>query len=217
MANIFPQWTNWLPVKLIVAFSCLGAAAVVGVSYYFTPKYTRVGYQPKQPVEFSHAIHVNQVGLDCRFCHNGVEVSEHSNVPNTQTCMGCHSKVKPTSPKLAPVVESWKNGTPIPWVRIHKAPDYVYFNHSIHVNSGISCASCHGQVNRMDVVAHDQPHSMGWCLECHRHPERQIRPQEEVFNLDWKAKSPSAQVEMGRKLVKEWNINPPQTCAACHR
>lgn len=217
MANIFPKWTNWLPIQLIVAVACIGGAVVTGVSYYFTPKYTRVGYQPKQPVEFSHALHVNQLGMDCRFCHTAVEVSQHSNVPATQTCMSCHGQVKSNSPKLAVVRESWEKGTPIPWVRIHKAPDYVYFNHAAHVNSGVSCASCHGQVNRMEVVWHDQPQSMGWCLECHRQPENHLRPMDKVYDLDWKAESLSAQIEMGKKFVKERNINPPETCAACHR
>ncbi len=217
MANIFPKWTNWIAVKLVMMVLCTGAATVFGVTYYFTPKYTRIGYMPTQPVEFSHAVHVNQLGMDCRYCHTAVEYSSHSNVPTTQTCMSCHSQVQKDSPKLKPVRESWETGEPIPWVRIHRAPDYVYFNHAIHVNSGVSCYSCHGNVAQMEVVWHDRSHSMGWCLECHRAPENHIRPQEEVFNMDWKPESAEAQREMGMKFVKQWNINPPETCAGCHR
>jgi hypothetical protein len=217
MANIFPRWTNWLPLKLLVIVLVLGSAVVWGVTYYFTPKYTRVGYMPQQPVNFEHSLHVEQLGMDCRYCHVGVESSPHSTIPTTQTCMNCHQQVKKDSPALAVVRESWETGKPIPWVRIHQTPDYVYFNHAAHVNRGVSCVSCHGQVNQMKVVYQDQPHSMSWCLECHRSPEKNIRPLEEVFNLNWKPESEKAQLEMGEKLVEEWNINPPENCAACHR
>ena len=185
MANIFPRWTNWLPIKILVCVAVVAASIVSGMAYYFTPKYTRVGYQPTQPVEFDHSLHVNQLGMDCRYCHTHVEKSSHSNVPATQTCMNCHTQIKAQSPKLEPVRQSWKSGQPVPWVRIHKAPDYVYFNHAVHVNRGISCVACHGHVNRMQVVWHDKPHSMGWCLECHRAPENHLRPLDQVTNMDW--------------------------------
>ncbi len=217
MANIFPRWTKWVPLKIIIALTCMGTMTAVGVTYYFTPKYTRVGYQPIQPVAFDHSLHVNQLGMDCRYCHQSVEVSAHSSVPSTQTCMTCHTQVKKESPKLEIVRQSWETGQSIPWVKIHKAPDYVYFNHAIHVNSGVSCYSCHGQINQMAVVWHDQPQSMGWCLECHRQPETKLRPKEEIYNLDWKAESSKAQREMGQRFVKDWNINPPESCAGCHR
>lgn len=217
MANIFPRWTNWLPLKLIVMVVVLGAVVVGGVTYYFTPKYTRVGYMPQQPVLFQHSLHVEQLGMDCRYCHNSVESSSHSNIPNTQTCMNCHQQVKKDSPALAAVRESWETGKPVPWVWIHRTPDYVYFNHSAHVNRGISCFSCHGQVNKMQVVWHDKPHSMAWCLECHRQPEKNLRPASEVFNLNWKAESEEAQIKMGKEFVKEWNIKPPVNCSGCHR
>jgi hypothetical protein len=217
MANIFPTWTKWLPLKLVIAMLCLGTMTAVAVTYYFTPKYTRVGYQPIQPVSFDHSLHVNQLGIDCRYCHQSVEVSGTSSVPSTQTCMTCHTQIKKQSPKLAIVQSSWATGESIPWVKIHKAPDYVYFNHAIHVNSGVSCYSCHGQINQMEVVWHDQPQSMGWCLECHRHPEGNVRPKDQVYNMDWRAESPSVQRKEGQKFVKEWNINPPVNCAACHR
>lgn len=221
MANIFPAWTKWVPLKVLIALICIGTVTAGGVTYYFTPKYTRVGYQPVQPVTFQHSLHANQLGIDCRYCHQSVEVSGTSSVPSVQTCMTCHKHVKKDSPKLQIIRDAWNDGKgdgpAVKWVRIHQAPDYVYFNHSIHVNSGVSCFSCHGQINQMDVVYQDQPQSMAWCLECHRHPEKQIRPEGEVFNLDWKPESAKKQREMGEQFVKEWNINPPESCAGCHR
>ena len=217
MANIFPRWTNWLAVKVVIGVVCLKTTVILAITYYCTPKYTRVGYMPDQPVPYDHALHVGQLGLDCRYCHFGVEQAGYSNVPTTQTCMNCHSQVQMNNPKLAELKKSWENGTPVPWVKIHKAPDYVYFNHAVHVNRGVSCYSCHGKVNEMRVVWHDQPQSMGWCLDCHRAPEKNIRPLNEVYNLDWKADSDQQQIEQGLKFVKEWNINPPTDCSGCHR
>ncbi len=154
MANIFPKWTNKLPIQILVGGSVVFVSLIAGMTYYFTPKYTRVGYQPVQPVNFSHSIHADQLGLDCRYCHSQVENGAHSNLPTTQTCMNCHGTIKATSPLLAPVRDSYKSGQPIAWVRIHEAPDYVYFNHSAHVNRGISCVECHGKINEMPVVWH---------------------------------------------------------------
>jgi hypothetical protein len=224
MANIFPRWTNWLPIKVLICAGVAVSALTAGVWYYFTPKYTRVGYMPSQPVPYSHALHVGQLGMDCRYCHSNVEVSSHANIPSTQTCMNCHAHVKPESPKLELVRKSYERGTPIPWVKIHQVPDYAYFNHSVHVARGVSCVSCHGQVNQMEVVWHDQPQSMGWCLDCHRAPENHLRPRDQITNLDWKPTDSTdpkalaaAQLELGRKLKAEWHINPPENCAACHR
>ena len=218
MANIFPRSSNFLPLKVIACGAVTVPLIVAAVWYYFTPKYTRVGYMPTQPVPFSHALHVGQLGMDCRYCHSFVEVGGTANIPTTQTCMNCHSQVKKDSPKLAAVRESWEIGKPIPWVKIHQAPDYVYFNHSVHVNRGISCQNCHGNINRMEVVYHAEPQSMGWCLECHRNPEQYIRPVEHVFNLDWKPEMIGEKQEtLGKKLVAEWHVHPPQNCAACHR
>jgi hypothetical protein len=177
----------------------------------------RVGYQPVQPVPFSHEIHVTELGMDCRYCHSYVEVSSHSNIPTTQTCMNCHSQVQANNPKLAAVKQSWETGKPIQWVKIHQVPDFAYFNHAVHVNRGISCVACHGQVNHMDVVFQDQSQSMGWCLNCHRHPENNLRPVSQVFNLDWKPGKGESQQHLGEQLKEQWNINPPQTCAGCHR
>ncbi len=217
MANFFPRWSNLLPLKLAFCGGVLGALTIAGVWYYFTPKYTRVGYQPDQPVSFDHSLHAGQLGLDCRYCHSFVGVSSHSNVPTTQTCMRCHSAIKAQSPKLTAIRESWETGRPMNWVRIHETPDYVYFNHAAHVNRGVSCKSCHGQINEMKVVRHDQPLSMGWCLACHRNPEKHLRPLEEVYNLDWKPADGTDQEEVGRALKAKWAIQPPVDCAGCHR
>jgi len=162
--------------------------------YYATPKYTRVGYQPtRASAVFAQDSRPGQLNLDCRFCHSSGERSSHSNVPLNQVCFNCHGagkgQIKLASPKLEPVRKAMETNKPIEWVKIHKAPDYVYFNHSAHLNRGISCASCHGKVNEMDVVHHDQPQSMGWCLDCHRNPEKNLRPLTEVTNLDWKPES----------------------------
>jgi hypothetical protein len=177
----------------------------------------RVGYQPVQPVPFSHDIHVTQLGMDCRYCHSYVEISSHSNVPTTQTCMNCHTQIQSTNPKLEAVRESWQTGQPVNWVKIHQVPDFAYFNHSVHVNRGISCVSCHGQVNHMDVVFQQESQTMGWCLNCHRHPENNLRPVNQVFNLDWKPGNQESQQQIGLELKEKWNIDPPQNCSGCHR
>jgi hypothetical protein len=222
MSDIFPKWTNRLPLQILVGAALTGSAVVAGVWYYFTPKYTRVGYEPQQPVAFSHAIHVDQVGMDCRYCHDGVESSWYSNIPASSLCMNCHNQVLKEDPKLALVRESAATGEPIPWVQVHKLPDYAYFNHSVHVNRGISCVHCHGQVNKENVVAHNKPLSMAFCLDCHRKPEQFIRPVEEVTNLDWVwSDDPTTAAELqkanGQKFVHDWNVQSLQSCSACHR
>ena len=225
MANIFPKGTNETVIKAGVALAIVGGLVTLAVWYYFTPKYSRVGYEPVQPVHFQHDIHVGQLGLDCRYCHSYVEVSGHSNVPTTQTCMNCHSQVQKNNPKLQPVRDSWATGQPIAWVKIHNVPDYAYFNHSAHVNRGVSCVICHGKINGMDVVFQAKSQSMGWCLQCHRNPQDYVRPlaadkpgtQSPIFNLDWTPPAGTTQAELGKKLVQDWKINPPKDCAGCHR
>ncbi|MBE2203278.1 MAG: cytochrome c3 family protein [Chthoniobacterales bacterium] len=217
MANFFPKWTNWTPLKVVICLGVLGTAVSGGMWYYFTPKYTRVGYMPTQPVPYSHAIHVEQLGMDCRYCHSYVEVASHSNVPTTQTCMACHTQIRANSPKLEAVRESWKTGQPVNWVRIHKVPDYTYFNHAAHVNRGVSCFSCHGSINEMTTVFQDQPQSMSWCLDCHRAPENHLRPPKEVYNMKWKPPEGETQRQIGSALKAAWEVEPPLTCGGCHR
>lgn len=222
MSANFPKWTNRLPLLIIVGLILVGTAVTAGVWYYFTPKYTRVGYQPVQPVAFSHAIHVDQLGLDCRYCHSAVEKSWFSNIPTASTCMNCHKQVLQGDPKLALVRDSAATGAPIPWVQIHRTPDYVYFNHSVHVRRGISCVSCHGQINTMTEVYHAKPLSMAFCLECHRNPAASIRPVDKVTDLNWKwsddpLQNAEMQKAMGQEFVHDWNVESLQNCSACHR
>jgi hypothetical protein len=219
MSKLFPQSANKLPLQIVIFLGVFAGIATAGVTYYMTPKYTRVGYAPLQPVPFSHAKHVQEVGLDCRYCHSNVEKSGHSNVPTAQTCMNCHSIIKATSPLLAPVRESYEKGTPVPWVWIHKTPDYAYFNHSAHVNRGVSCVECHGKVNEMDTVTHMQPLSMEFCIDCHRAPEQRIRDPKDVFNLDSArlADQGAAGEKKALNFKHDWKLMPPQSCSGCHR
>jgi hypothetical protein len=131
--------------------------------------------------------------------------------------MNCHQQIQNNNPKLLAVRQSWETGQPMHWVRVHQIPDFAYFNHAVHVNRGISCVSCHGQINQMSVVDQEKPLTMGWCLDCHRHPENNLRPVNQVFNLDWKPDSGQSQQELGTELKNKWNVNPPQNCAGCHR
>ena len=197
MSTIFSKEANKAPVKIVIALLILGATITAGFTYYMTPKYARVGYQPIQPVSFQHSLHAGELGIDCRYCHSHVEKSGHSNVPATSTCMNCHNQVQVLSEKLQPVRDSFASGESIPWVQVHKLPDYVYFNHSVHVNRGISCFECHGQVNEMDEVRHEKSFSMAFCLECHRNPEEKLRPLDQITNLDWRPESKEAQLEFG--------------------
>lgn len=216
MSDIFPKWTNKLPLKVLVGVIVLSTTVTAGVWYYFTPKYTRVGYQPIQPVAFSHAIHADQLGIDCRYCHHGVEKAWYSNVPATSVCMNCHKQVLANDPQLELVRESAATGEPIPWVQVHKLPDYVYFNHAVHVNRGVSCIHCHGEIHKMEEVYHAKSLSMAFCLECHRNPEKFIRHPDDVYNLDLNVE-PTEQKEMGEKFVHDWNVDASQNCSACHR
>jgi hypothetical protein len=219
MSKIFPKSANALPLQILIFLGILGGVATAGINYYATPKYTRVGYQPVQPVPFEHSLHAGQLGIDCRYCHAAVEKSGTSSVPAAQTCMNCHSTIKTQSPLLEVVRQSYQTGDPVPWVKIHAVPDYVYFNHSVHVSRGVSCVECHGKVNEMQVVHQDQPHSMSWCLDCHRNPAARIRHPEDVFNLDSKRvidQGPDG-AKKAQELVDHWKLMPPTSCSGCHR
>jgi hypothetical protein len=202
---------------IIIGAILVGGALVAGAWYYLTPKYSRVGYQPVQPVAFSHNIHAGQLGMDCRYCHNAVEKSWFSNIPAASTCMNCHSVVLKDDPRLALVRDSAATGQPIPWVQIHRVPDFVYFNHSVHVDRGISCVECHGRIDQMDEVYHYQALSMTFCLDCHRHPETKLRPLNKITDLGWSPESPQKQKEYGERTMKEWKVQSLENCSACHR
>jgi Cytochrome c552/Cytochrome c7 and related cytochrome c len=196
---------------------------VGGFYYYAYPQYTRVGYAPEQPIPFSHQLHVGQLGMDCRYCHHHVETSKHATIPSTQVCMGCHNGVDPgkanvkgNSPLFAPLRESWKSGRPIEWKRIHKLPDYSFFDHSIHVNRGVSCFECHGPINEMKTVYHSKPLTMGWCLDCHHNLDEALRPRTQATNPLWKTDGQSKQ-EVSDELRRMLNLKPPSHCGGCHR
>ena len=218
MSKLFPRSANRLPLQIAVFVLVFGGVVTAGVTYYMTPKFTRVGYAPVQPVPFSHQLHAGQLGLDCRYCHSNVEKSGHANVPTSQTCMNCHNQIKPQSPLLAIVRQSYESGDPVPWVQVHSVPDYVYFNHAAHIDRGVSCVECHGRIDQMDTVRHAQPLSMKFCLDCHRAPERAVRPRELVTNLGWQhPEGADGQRRDGQKFVQDWRIKPPQSCSGCHR
>ena len=215
MAQIFPEWSNKVFPVLLVAI-LLGGMATVGFFWYFgSPKYTDIGYRPEQPVPYSHKLHAGDLGLDCRYCHVGVEVSASATIPPTQTCMNCHMLIKTDSKNVAPVIESWIKGTPIEWIRVHDLPDYAYFNHSAHVKAGVGCVSCHGNVAEMEEVMQVEALSMSWCLDCHRRPEEHLRPIDQVTNMKWTP--PENQMLLARQIIEEKNIKPPVDCSGCHR
>ena len=215
MAQIFPQSANKVPLLVAVAALVLPAVAVGGVWYYFSPRFTDVGYQPVQPVPYSHKLHAGEMQIDCRYCHASVETSPIANVPPTQACMNCHLLVARTVESLAPIRDSAKNGTPMRWLRVHKLGEYAYFNHRVHVRSGVGCVSCHGHVEEMEVVRQVEPLSMGWCLDCHRNPEPHLRPLSEITNMAWKpARDPEARA---RQIAALRPVKPPVDCSGCHR
>lgn len=217
MSKIFPKSANKLPLQIIVFVFILAGAVTAATTYYATPKYTRVGYAPVQPVPYSHALHVGQLGLDCRYCHSNVDKSGVANLPTAQTCMNCHTHIKTDSPLLAPVRASYASGDPVPWKRIHQVPDFVYFNHSVHVNRGVSCYECHGQINEMDVVQHAKPLSMSFCLDCHRNPEPRVRPLDQVTNLNWRPAQMPDHPKWAAQFIKANKVTPPISCTGCHR
>lgn len=218
MPQLFPPITNKLTRYGLLA-AVLGLLAFLWLVAFANKSnaVTGVGYKPEQPIQFSHVQHVNQVGLDCRYCHSNVEESSFANIPSTETCMTCHSQVKVGSPLLEPLAASWNDQERLAWNRVNQLPDYVYFNHSIHVNKGVSCVECHGRMDQVDVAQKEKSFHMAWCLECHRNPEAFIRPKEEVTNLAYQR--PENQMELGAQLVKKYHINKGQleNCAVCHR
>ncbi|HUG43795.1 MAG TPA: cytochrome c3 family protein [Acidobacteriota bacterium] len=216
MAQLFNRSANALAkVTLIVGFLAAAGGAWASYEFYHSPYMTRVDLVREQPVMFSHKHHVEGLGIDCRYCHTSVEVSSSAGIPSTHTCMSCHSQVWVDAPILEPVRASYRENLPLEWIRVNDLPDFVYFDHSIHVGKGIGCTTCHGPIDQMPLVRQVHNLSMKWCLDCHRNPEAFVRPREEVFNVNWQP--PADQLEMGGRLVQEYGIETKTYCSACHR
>jgi hypothetical protein len=219
MAQIFDRSAN-----SIARFSLLGAAILGGLALTAvlvvarSPYITNQRVTRDQPVQFSHKHHAGDDGIDCRYCHTGVENSAYAGIPPTKTCMNCHSVLFNNVGYLEPVRESYRTEESLQWVKVHRLADYVYFNHSIHVNKGIGCSSCHGAVNEMALMYQASPLNMSFCLDCHRNPEQNLRPKDQIYNMSWKA--PSDQAEVGTKLRAEYHLRSTlelTSCSTCHR
>ncbi len=209
-ANAFAKWSIYGGIVFTILL-------VTSLLVYARTSNNRVRVPVEQPIAFKHNLHAGQLGLDCRYCHSSVEVSADATVPSTETCMTCHSQIRVGAPALATVQASWDDGTPIVWNRVHDLADFVFFNHSAHISVGIGCSNCHGQIDEMEGIWKNEPLTMGWCLECHRAPERFVRPRSEVFNLAYEP--PTDQLELGRELVETYHINTEKLlqCSTCHR
>jgi hypothetical protein len=212
---LFPKWTNKIPLVLLVSFVFLTCFIVFAFAYWGSPKNYIVGYQPVQPIAFSHELHAGQLGMDCRYCHFNVESGRHAGVPPTETCLNCHNLVKTESPEIRKLLQYHEKGLPVPWVRVHKLADFAYFDHSAHVNKGVGCVECHGRVDQMPEVRAETPLSMSWCLDCHRAPEASVRDRSKVTDLSWKPEGDPA--EYGRAFINLYNVQPRTDCSACHR
>jgi len=218
MAQIFHPSTNTIAKVSIFGgvFIVAGVAALI-MAFVRSAYATGVGVFVEQPVPFSHEHHVSGLGIDCRYCHTSVEDSSFAGIPPTETCMTCHSQIWTNAEMLEPVRESFRTGQPIEWVKVYNLPDFVYFNHSIHVAKGVGCETCHGRVDQMALTYKANSLYMEWCLECHRHPENYLRPREQVFTMGWQPEE--NQVALGRELVEAYNIQVKQltNCSVCHR
>lgn len=219
MGQIFPRNANLLArLSIFAALLLVAELALITAVYFRSNGYRQINVAIEQPVPFSHQLHSGTLGVDCRYCHVSVEQSYFANIPATETCMTCHSQIATGSARLAPVRESYATGEPILWEKVNRVPDFVYFNHSIHVNKGMGCTECHGKVNEMAVVWQPQAFFMGYCLNCHRNPENYVRPREEIYNMDYV--HPANQAELGRELVAQYGIMPADqltNCWTCHR
>ena len=219
MGQVFHPSTN-----TIARLSIFGAVFVLAFMGWVLSELNRSPYVTgadvarEQPVQFSHAHHAGALGIDCRYCHTTVEKSSFAGIPPTKTCINCHSQIWSTSPYLEPVRESWRTGKALQWNRVHDLPDFVYFNHSIHVNKGVGCSSCHGQVDQMPLIRQVSSLQMEWCIACHRAPEKFLRPKAEIYNMAWEPGSD--QLKLGSELRQQYNIRSKEvltSCSTCHR
>jgi len=179
---------------------------------------TRQGLVLHQPVPFSHEHHVSGLGIDCRYCHTTVDKSAVAGIPPTETCINCHRNIWTNADLLEPIRASFKNNVPMEWAKVNDLPDYVYFNHSVHVAKGMGCTTCHGPVGKMQLMYQDATLLMEWCISCHRDPAKNVRPRDQVYNPDWQ---PSSNSDMRKaeqaRLAKEYNLQSLTSCSTCHR
>ncbi len=219
MSQIFPKSANAaVRSSLFAVLTLVLFLGWVGFTLMRSSWLTKQSEYVEQPIQFSHAHHVGGIGLDCRYCHTSVEKSSFAGIPPTKTCINCHSQIWANAPILEPVRASFRNDTPMKWKRVTDLPDFVYFNHQIHVKQGVGCATCHGRVDKMPLITQATSMLMEWCLECHRAPEKFLRPRAEVFNIAYEA--PANQIELGLRLKKEYNvagIEHMTSCSVCHR
>ena len=219
MAQIFRPRANYF-AKIAIGVLALAIVLPFGLGFALvrSPYYTGVGRTPEQPVPFSHQHHVSGLGIDCRYCHTSVEHAGFAGLPATEICMTCHSQLWTNAAMLEPVRKSWRTGQPLRWTRVNDLPDFVYFNHAAHVSHGVGCTTCHGQVGEMPLMRQSAPLLMAWCLECHREPERHLRPRERVFDPVWRP--PENQLAMSRELARAYHVRPAKEiteCYTCHR
>jgi hypothetical protein len=222
MPQIFHHSTNALAKITIYGAIFVGVAALwATVELNRSSWNTGQWLERQQPVQFSHKHHVGDDGIDCRYCHTSVETSASAGLPSTTTCMNCHKQIWSDSPYLEPVRASFRTGKPIEWFRVHDLPDYVYFNHSIHVNKGVGCSTCHGKVDEMPIAYQASTLQMEWCLDCHRHPEKFVREKENVFDMKWRPENKNAEeIKYGQELLARYKIQGKEvltSCSTCHR
>jgi hypothetical protein len=216
MPQIFHRSANTLS-KLSLAGMLIGVGSLIFLAMLLarSPYVTRAQEYVEQPVQFSHLHHVKDDGIDCRYCHTSVETSSFAGIPPTKTCMNCHSQIWSTAPILEPVRASFREDRPMQWVRVHDLPDFVYFNHSVHVKKGVGCETCHGRIDEMPLTLQQNTLQMDWCINCHRNPEDYVRPRSEVFTMGYKP--PVPQSVIGPRLVQEYAIRGNTSCSTCHR
>jgi hypothetical protein len=216
MPQYFSRGANSIArLSILAIVSAVCVVAWLGYLIVRSPYEMMQNVPREQPVPFSHEHHVGGLGIDCRYCHTTVETSSFANVPAIKICMNCHSQMWASSPMLEPIRESYRTGKSIEWTRVNDLPDFVYFNHSIHIHEGIGCETCHGRVDKMPLTWQAQPLTMEWCLNCHRHPERYVRPREYVFAMGYRY--PADQIAFGKRLMHDYGIQSLTSCSTCHR
>ena len=215
MPRLFAPWSDTaLRLALVGLIACAAAALLAPMIYVRTPYGDGREFPVEQPVQFDHRHHVRDDGIDCRFCHSGAEKSAYAGIPSTELCMGCHNEVWSRSPMLRPLRVSYFSGQPLRWNRVNKLPDFVYFNHSIHLAKGVGCVTCHGRVDQMALDYQVVPLTMGWCLDCHRDPTPRLRPRDQITNMSWR---PPDDPTFAPQLARALGVRSLTNCTSCHR